>query len=162
MPPIFSSVPAGFISSRTPGYGRHRGRPFSVLNSLDSCLHRNDGLYRQKLPACSMIWVASINKKDYESSIQSSDQKPDNRFLKSEVGIRKSERLEDRLWKSEVGMRMSERLEDRFLKSEVGTIGEQLSDNRYSGFKPPWSRHLALPYALCFRPYAQEPVTRIP
>jgi hypothetical protein len=32
-------------------------------------LRRNDGRYQHKRPGCSIIWVAQINKKDYESPI---------------------------------------------------------------------------------------------
>ena len=46
---------------------------------------------------------------------------------------------------------------DELSRIEVGKIGRQLSDNRYSGFKPPCSKHHALPYALCSMPYAHEP-----
>jgi hypothetical protein len=35
-------------------HAREGGHPvYSALNFLDSCLRRNDGLYRRKLPDCS-------------------------------------------------------------------------------------------------------------
>ncbi len=47
---------------------------------------------------------------------------------------------------------------DELSRIEVGKIGRQLSDNRYSGFKPPCSKHHDLPYALPpgRRPYGPE------
>jgi len=119
----------------------------------------NDRSKHNKLPGCPMIWVARINKKDYDSSGIRKSKCGSGNFLNSEVEMRKGEKkkvgnTEVGSGNSEVGETGRQIMEVGSGNSEVGNIGRQLSDKRCSGFKPPCSKRHALPYALCSKAYA--------